>query len=61
MAAVMKVTAKHAKVDTAIDTESIYVRVLGIMATSRESVSIKTMFSFKLTLQPTVFFIRMAT
>ena len=34
MAAVMKVTTKHAKVDTAIDTEFIYAHVLGIMVTS---------------------------
>ena len=54
-AAVMVVTAKHAKADTAIDTEFIYARVIGIMATSRESVSIETMFSHELTLQSRAF------
>lgn len=49
-------TTKHAKVDTAIDTEFIYARVLGIMATSRESVSIETLFSHELALQPTALF-----
>jgi len=36
-----------------VDTEFIYARVIGIMASSRDTVSIETLFSYELAPHPT--------
>ena len=39
-----------------VDTEFIYAHIIGIMASSRDSVSIETLFSYELAPHPTTLF-----
>ena len=52
----MKAETKIGKDTKCLDTEFIYARVLGIMASSRETVSIETLFSHELAPVPTALF-----
>ncbi len=56
MAAATKQTTTLGKDMHTVDTEFIYARVIGIMASSRETVSIATLFSHELAPHPTALF-----
>ena len=56
MAAATKQTTKFGKNMRTVDTEFIYARAIGIMASSRETVSIETLFSHELAPHPTALF-----
>ena len=56
MAASTKQTTKLGDNMYIVDTEFIYVRIIGIMASSRDTVSIETLFSHELAPHPTALF-----
>jgi len=56
IASVVKSNVKLGTDTKSLDTEFIYARVLGIMASSRETVSIETLFSHELASLPTALF-----
>jgi hypothetical protein len=56
MAAATKPTTKLGKEMHIVDTEFIYARVIGIMASAREIVSMETLFSHELASYPTALF-----
>ena len=56
MAAANKATTKLGKEMHIVDTELVYARVIGLMASSREIVSVQTLFSHELASHPTALF-----
>ena len=56
MAALTKQATKLGDNMHIVDTEVIYARVIGIMASSRDTVSIETFFSHELAPHPTALF-----
>ena len=56
MVAATKQTTKLGKDMHTVDTEFIHARVIGIVASSRETVSIETLFSHDLAPHPTALF-----